>query len=183
MTFQYFFFDTYPGYFLQVLPIALIASAVYGLLRFGKDKETAIGSKIISCLFVCYIVGLVELVVFLEIISHFWYWLFYHQPYGNIIHFFTFWDYNFVPDFYAHLDGHSIGNLIMFLPFGFLFPFFKKDAGLGGTLLAGAICTGVIECFQPVFGRAFDINDIIMNTMGVVLSATILFVIKKVRNT
>ena len=29
MTFQYFFFDTYPGYFLQALPIALIAGIIY----------------------------------------------------------------------------------------------------------------------------------------------------------
>ena len=29
VTFQYFFFDTYYGYFLQALPIALLAGIVY----------------------------------------------------------------------------------------------------------------------------------------------------------
>ena len=33
MTFQYFFFDTYPGYFLQVLPIALIVGIIYGVIK------------------------------------------------------------------------------------------------------------------------------------------------------
>lgn len=179
MTFQYFFFDTYPGYFLQVLPLALVASILYGLLRFGKGTRTPIGGKVMPCLFVCYIVGLAELVVFLKIISHFWYWLFYHQPYGNVIPFFTFWDYNFIPDFWTHLDGETIGNLIMFLPFGILFPFFKQDTTFGKTLLAGMICSLIIECLQPVFGRAFDINDIIMNALGVLISAIIFFVIKK----
>ncbi len=42
MTFQYFFFDTYIGYFLQALPIALIVCTIYGIVRFRKDKETSI---------------------------------------------------------------------------------------------------------------------------------------------
>lgn len=43
MTFQYFFFDTYIGYFLQALPIALVIGAIYGIIRFRKDKETPTG--------------------------------------------------------------------------------------------------------------------------------------------
>lgn len=39
MNFQYFFFDTYIGYFLQALPIALIVGAIYGIIRFRKDNE------------------------------------------------------------------------------------------------------------------------------------------------
>ena len=33
MIFQYFFFDTYPGYFLQALPFALIAGFIFVLYR------------------------------------------------------------------------------------------------------------------------------------------------------
>ena len=40
MTFQYFFFDTYSGYFILALPIAVIIAAVYGIIRFRKDKST-----------------------------------------------------------------------------------------------------------------------------------------------
>ena len=36
MTWQYFFLDTYPGYFLQLLPLALLAGAVYAALRFRR---------------------------------------------------------------------------------------------------------------------------------------------------
>ena len=65
MTFQYFFFDTYIGYFLQALPIALIVSAVYGFIRFKKDKEIIAeyesqvkGTDGSGCLapFVCFLV-------------------------------------------------------------------------------------------------------------------------------
>lgn len=38
MTFQYFFFDTYIGYFLQALPIALAISVVYYFIKFKKDS-------------------------------------------------------------------------------------------------------------------------------------------------
>ncbi len=178
MTFQYFFFDTYPGFFLQVLPIALIAGIVYGLIRFGKDKQTPIGTKVMASLFVCYMAGLFSLVVAKDVIADAWYRLIYHMDTGNSFRLFM-WDFNLVPDFWRHLDSQTIGNLLMFLPFGILFPFFKKNATLGSTLLAGVICTLVIECFQPAFGRAFDINDIIMNALGVLISSMIFFAIKK----
>ena len=48
MNFQYFFFDTYIGYFLQALPIALIVGAIYGIIRFGNDKESPIVTGIIT---------------------------------------------------------------------------------------------------------------------------------------
>ncbi len=60
MTFQYFFFDTQVGYFLQALPFALVVSAIYGFVRFRTDKETPISRKLLSCTFVCYMTGLVS---------------------------------------------------------------------------------------------------------------------------
>ena len=42
MNFQYFFFDTYIGYFLEALPFALIAGTIYGIIRFVKDKESPV---------------------------------------------------------------------------------------------------------------------------------------------
>ena len=179
MNFQYFFFDTYPGFFLQVLPIALIVSILYGVLRFRKDKNTSPIRKILSCLFVCYIVGLFCLVAAKDMIGMMWYKLLYHTDSGRVIHLFA-WDFNFIPDFWTHLDGETIGNLIMFLPFGILFPFFKKNTTFGKTLLAGIVCILVIECFQPVFGRAFDVNDIILNFCGVFISAGFFWIVNKI---
>ena len=51
MTFQYFFFDTYIGYFLQALPIALLIGTIYGIVRYRKDKATPIYRKVFSCAF------------------------------------------------------------------------------------------------------------------------------------
>lgn len=45
----------------------------------------------------------------------------------------------------------------------------KRKPSIKNAILTGFICTLVIEIMQPVFGRAFDINDVILNTVGVVI--------------
>ena len=67
MNFQYFFFATYIGYFLEALPFALIVGIIYGIIRFMKDQESPLGRKIFSCVFVCYITGLICLVIGLDL--------------------------------------------------------------------------------------------------------------------
>ena len=178
MNFQYFFFDTYIGYFLEALPFALIAGAIYGLIKFRKDRETPIGRKILSCAFVCYITGLICLVIGLDLMRIFWYSLFYHRYSGITIH----WlggSFNIVPNFFNNLNGETIGNFLMFLPFGILYPLSQKEPTWKKSVIVGIITVAVIEVLQPVFGRALDINDIILNTMGIVVSASAFFGIKK----
>ena len=67
MTFQYFFFDTYLGYFLQALPIALMSGFVYWLIKYKNDKETQLSKKVFTTLFVSYVIGLLCLVLFFDI--------------------------------------------------------------------------------------------------------------------
>ena len=168
MTFQYFFFDTYPGYFVEALPLAVIIAAVYGVIRFRKDKTTPISRKVFSCLFVCYMVGLVELVLLLDVMRYVWFWILYHMDGGNAPRFFDL-TFNLVPDFLHHINSEVIGNLIMFIPFGILYSLAKRKPSIKNAILTGFICTLVIEIMQPVFGRAFDINDVILNTVGAVI--------------
>lgn len=180
MTFQYFFFDTYPGYFLQMLPFALLIGALYGFIRFRRDQQAPALRKVMSVLLACYITGLVGLVALLDVVGSFWYKLIYHMDSLRTIEFFS-GEFNLVPDFFRHLRGETIANLAMFVPFGILYPLSVKKPSWKGTMIAGFVCTMVIELLQPVFGRAFDINDIIMNTMGVLLAATIYFTFKRIR--
>ena len=39
--------------------------------------------------------------------------------------------------------------------------------------LAGAAASAAIEPLQPVFGRSPDINDMILNVIGVIVSAAV----------
>ena len=179
MNFQYFFFDTYPGYFLQALPIALIAGAIYAAYQFSQRKQAAAGKTILSSLFVCYMTGLLCLTLFEKIMGHFYYYLFYHRASGRTFYWFTL-TYNFVPDFFLHFDKESIGNILMYLPFGVLYPFFRENSTWKRTIIAGIVVSGGIELLQPIFGRSFDINDIILNVAGVILSASLFYLLKAV---
>lgn len=134
-----------------------------------------------SVLLACYITGLVGLVALLDVVGSFWYKLIYHMESGKTIAFFN-GEYNLVPDFFRHLGGETIANLAMFMPFGILYPLSREKTSWKGTMIAGIVCTMVIELLQPIFGRVFDINDIIMNTSGVLVSSSVFFLIMKMKN-
>ena len=178
MNFQYFFFDTYIGYFLQALPIALVVGAIYGIIRFRKDKETHFSRKFFSCAFVCYITGLVCLVVGLDLMHIFWYNLFNPWNSSTTIN----WlggEFDFALDFFNNISGETIGNFLMFLPFGILYPLSQKEPTWKNCIIRGLVTVVVIEILQPIFGRAFDMNDIILNSLGIVVSTSILMGAKK----
>lgn len=179
MNFQYFFFDTYPGFFLQALPFALLAGIVYALWRKKQVPDLSSGRLVLSTLFVCYLAGLLCVTLFYYVIGDLYYFLFYHAPSGSNPHWFCF-EYDLVPDFFHNFGSENLGNILMFLPFGLLYPFFDQQAGWGRTVLAGVAVSLGIELLQPIFGRSFDVNDVILNTLGAVASATVFFVLRAI---
>lgn len=66
----------------------------------------------------------------------------------------------------------------MYLPFGILHPLFSKRTTWSRTMLAGIMTSVAIELVQPVFGRSFDINDIILNGIGLIISVTVYFALR-----
>lgn len=179
MTFQYFFFDTYYGYFLQALPIALLAGVIYVIVKRKRQPSLSPGRTLLSALFVCYLAGLLCLTLFYYVLGDAYYRLFYHMSSGSGSHWFSF-EYNFTPDFWNALTSERLGNILLFLPFGILYPLFDRKATWTRTLLSGVATSVVIELLQPIFGRSFDINDIILNSMGVVISASIFFILHRI---
>lgn len=169
MTFQYFFFDTYPGYFLQALPIALCAGIIYAVRRRRKLGSSS-ANVLLPALFVCYITGLLCLTLFEYIMGQVYYFLFYHSVSGRSWTWLRF-EYDLVPDFFQNFGPENLGNILMYLPFGILYPLFRKGSGWKRTVAAGVAVSVIIELLQPIFGRSFDINDIILNAIGVVASA------------
>ena len=60
-----------------------------------------------------------------------------------------------------------LGNVVMFVPFG-LFPgLLFRGFGWRRALLTGGCITLFIESCQLFVGRAFDIDDLMLNTLGV----------------
>ena len=169
MTFQYFFFNTYAGYFLQMVPFAAIAGVGYGLWK--RRRGAGKGRCICSGLLAAYLTGLVGVTLLLRPIGLMWYWIFYQQPGGRM--WFFEWTYDFVPDFWKHFRAENLANALMFVPFGVLYPLAGEGRSFLRTLAAGAVLVLVIELLQPIFGRAFDINDVILNIAGITVSAAV----------
>lgn len=93
---------------------------------------------------------------------------------------------NFVPivhmfDVYDGWFINIIGNITMFIPVGIVWPIcFKKLDSVGKAVLAGAGFSFSIEVFQLFFyERCSDIDDLIMNTTGVLIGAFITFGCRK----
>ena len=75
------------------------------------------------------------------------------------------------------------GNILMFVPVGIFWPMcFSRLDTAKKTILAGAGFTFLIEISQlPFFDRCSDIDDLLLNTTGVVIGAFIFFGVKKLR--
>ena len=93
---------------------------------------------------------------------------------------------NLVP--FVHLfdvyDGwqiNIIGNIAMFIPVGLAWPFcFKKLDTIGKTVLVGSGFPLFIEITQlPFYDRCSDVDDLILNTTGILIGAFFYFGIKR----
>jgi glycopeptide antibiotics resistance protein len=116
--------------------------------------------------------------------------LFKYIPISDIIHHFRFVDRgyhwrsnNFVPfktiHFYLFLANvnlmirieNLVGNIIGFVPFGFIFPLiFKHWRKLSMILIATFCLSLTYEVLQLLFEfGSFDVDDLILNTLGGIL--------------
>lgn len=83
---------------------------------------------------------------------------------------------------------NTMGNIVMFIPFGFLLPLvFKTANSFFRILLAGLFFSAVIELVQYVersYGvyRSVDIDDVILNTIGALVGWIILCALRKFSN-
>lgn len=59
------------------------------------------------------------------------------------------------------------GNIAMFVPFGFLAALLWRGWSWKRALPAGLAITLFVECCQLFVGRAFDVDDLMLNTLGV----------------
>lgn len=187
---ELFFAGTPLSYFIQVLPVAAVVGVIYGILRVRRCKHRGIPfswKEIIRFLFVCYLTGLVALVLTPQNLwNTMWFYLFYGFPGSHIGPLFVF-DFNFTPTILSVLQGELILgewvktmlflNFLMFVPMGiFLQLLLKKSVQnyMVGIALGIALA---VELLQPVVGRSFDIDDVILNTLGTLCGWVLCFIL------
>ena len=76
------------------------------------------------------------------------------------------------------------GNIAVFIPLGFILPFCFPNAfdRLWKTALGGLLCSLCIEVLQlPFPTRCSDVDDLLTNTLGVIIGASIVFIVRAIR--
>ena len=73
-----------------------------------------------------------------------------------------------------------IGNIALFLPFGFFTSYYLKLDRKRFVLLLTIVVSFVIEFIQLKIGRAFDIDDVILNVIGGFLGYVLYRILDKI---
>ena len=169
-------------YLLHLLVSVLIAAPLYLLIR--RPFRRGGRRELYLALFVLFHVGLFVLVLNgsytnpLEMIRSAWQRI--QSGEGiNLVPFRTIARY-FRAGFGENTAVNLIGNIIMFIPFGFGVPFFWKKAHTKLGLAAVLLCfTVLIECCQLFVGRFFDVDDMILNFLGGLIGAAVYYLFYK----
>ncbi|MDO4287220.1 MAG: VanZ family protein [Eubacteriales bacterium] len=71
------------------------------------------------------------------------------------------------------LTAEMLLNVLLFIPLGVMLPLLWNNCGFLQTVGTGFLLSGLIELSQLFNFRATDINDLLMNTIGVLLGYVI----------
>lgn len=153
-------------------PMLVISSVVLISFRLSyliKNKEKIIIYKeLLMYSFIIYTLCLFQIVTFQDDVS----W-----SSNNFIPFKEILRYNMGSRLFFK---NVIGNMILFLPFGFFISLYLKEKKPKLTLLITLVTSFSIELVQMIIGRVFDIDDIMLNLLGGYLGYLVYFLLKKI---
>lgn len=174
--------DSLVSQFFQVVPIALLVTVLclVSRLRFltKRGRPFRWRRELPFLLFAACLTGLLSLVLVpRNFWLYFWYRLFYGVPGGELV--LSGGGWNLVPMLWHLIKGEMdigvwvgemlLGNFLMFLPLGLLWRFSFPEKRGRELLLTAALLPLGIELLQPLIGRSFDIDDLILNALGMLL--------------
>ena len=142
---------------LDIWPSLIICFIIITSLRITflvKNKIKFIFYKEILMLgFIMYVIALFEVVTFQDV----------SWSSSNFIPFKEMLRYEFGTKLFFK---NVVGNMIMFIPFGFFTSYFLKLKKPYSILLLSLLISSTIETTQLLIGRVFDVDDIILNVVG-----------------
>lgn len=160
----YIFSDT-----VGVLPLIAAACAVSAVFLYKKKRRHILRHEIFVGLFLWYLFMMLYLTI----------------PFSNL--YYSIIDgriavrgsVNLIPfaniSRMLHVGGgdaaiNILGNIVMFLPLGLFLPLlWKRFDSFKETVLCGAVLSLAIEIIQSFSFRSADIDDVILNTAGVIV--------------
>ena len=157
----------------DVWPMLIIIMVIISSLRITylitKHKKFQLHKELIYLISIMYILCLFHVVTFQDI----------NYGFSNFIPFKEIFRYEFgTPKFIRNV----LGNIMLFIPFGFLSSYLLKNRKLGIVTILTLIASLTIETVQYYIGRVFDIDDIILNLVGGILGFLIYIGIDAIRN-
>ena len=141
----------------NIWPMVLIITVIlvtYRIVYIFKNKEQFVFyEEVMKLGFIIYIMCLFHVVTFQDV----------SWSTSNFIPFKEIFRYQL---FSASFIKNVIGNLIMFLPYGFFVSYFLGLDKKRTIFILSIIVSFTIEITQLYIGRVFDVDDIILNVCG-----------------
>lgn len=151
------FRNTILNIFEDIWPMILIFSVIVISLRivylYNNNKRFILYKEILSLGFILYVICLFRVVTFQDV----------SWSTSNFIPFKEMLRYDFGSKLFFR---NVIGNMIMFIPYGFFISYILKIKKPTIAVILTFIVSFTIEFTQILIGRVFDIDDIFLNILG-----------------
>lgn len=159
--------------FKEVFPTIVICLVIISTLRITYLIKTKVNfsiiNELVSLVFIVYIMLLFYAVTFQDA----------NWATSNFIPFKEVFRYEFGSRLFIK---NVLGNMLMFIPFGFFSSYFLKENKILPILIITMIVSVTIELTQLKIGRVFDIDDILLNLIGGIIGHYIYRILFKVKS-
>lgn len=158
-------------YFADVWPIIIIITVIVCSLRIAyiiKNKQRfCFYKEIFMLLFILYVMCLFEIVTLQD----------YNYGLSNYIPFKEIFRYEIGSRLFVK---NIIGNILLFLPYGYFAADYIKSKRMLSICFLTMLVSITIECVQLNIGRTFDIDDVILNTIGGIFGYSLYRLLEKI---
>lgn len=141
----------------NIWPMILIVTVILVSLRIAKYNQTkkkiVLYEELLKYSFVIYIISLFYVVTFQDV----------SWSSSNFIPFKEMFRYRIFSKLFFK---NVVGNMLMFLPYGFFVSYFLKLNKSKIIFILSFIVSLTIETTQLIIGRVFDVDDIMLNIVG-----------------
>ena len=151
-----------------ILLITVVAFAMRITYIFKSKEKFVLYKDLMFYFFVIYILCLFYVVTFQDV----------SWSTSNFIPFKEILRYNIGSSmFYKNV----LGNMVMFVPFGFFVSYFLKLEKMYSITLITLLTSVTIEITQLLIGRVFDVDDLLLNLIGGIVGFLLYELVHKLR--
>lgn len=157
--------ENYP----MIIIFTIVIVAIRLMYLFVNNEKFVFYKELMSLVSLLYALLLFYVVTFQDV----------NYGTNNFVPFKEIFRYTFGSKVFIH---NIIGNIILFVPFGYFVAHIMKTKNVFPTIIISLITSSVIEFTQLKIGRTFDVDDIILNIFGSFLGCLIYVIIDGIEN-